>query len=132
MMSELEIITHNGKTSFLPGEVVAGQVSWATDRPPELIELRLFWRTEGKGTRDVKVVQSLMFEKTRWQATRDFKFQLPDSPYSFSGKLISLIWALELVITPTNETARLDIIVSPTESEIMLYGGQQAFPASGT
>lgn len=131
-MSELEIRTHNDKTSFLPGEVVAGQVSWATDSPPGLIELRLFWRTQGKGTRDVKVVQSLTFENPRWQGAREFRFQLPDAPYSFSGKLISLIWALELILTSTNETERLDIIVSPTNSEILLYGGQQAFPASGT
>ena len=131
-MSELEIRTHNDKTSFLPGEVVAGQVSWATDSPPGLIELRLFWRTQGKGTRDVKVVQSLTFENPRWQGGREFRFQLPDAPYSFSGKLISLIWALELILTSTNETERLDIIVSPTNSEILLYGGQQAFPASGT
>ena len=131
-MSEFEIRTRDDKTRFLPGEVLDGQVSWATDSPPGLIELRLFWRTEGKGTRDVKVVESRIFDNPRRQETRDFRFQLPDGPYSFSGKLISLIWALELIVTSTNETERLDILVSPTDSEIMLYGGRQAFPASGT
>lgn len=132
MMSQLEIRTRDDRVRFLPGDVLAGQVSWATESPPGLIELRLFWRTQGKGTRDVKVVQSVMFENPRRQETRDFRFQLPDGPYSFSGKLISLIWALELVISSTKETERLDILVSPTDSEIMLYGSQQAFPASGT
>ncbi|HJQ69278.1 MAG TPA: hypothetical protein VKA70_09910 [Blastocatellia bacterium] len=131
-MSELEIRTRDDKTSFLPGEVLEGQVSWATESAPELIELRLFWRTQGKGTRDVSVVQSILFENPRWQGTRDFRFQLPDGPYSFSGKLISLIWALELIVTSTNETERLDILVSPTGSEIMLPGGTHALPLSGT
>ena len=131
-MSELEIKTRGDKTSFLPGEVVEGQVSWATESAPGMIELRLFWRTQGKGTRDMSVVQSLMFENPRWQGTRDFRFQLPEGPYSFSGKLISLIWALELIVTSTNETERLDILVSPTGSEILLPGASLAFPPSGT
>jgi hypothetical protein len=131
-VNELEITTRDGKTGFLPGEVVAGHVTWMFDSPPGMIELRLFWRTQGKGTKDVKVVDSLTFDNARPQEAREFRFQLPDGPYSFSGKLISLIWALELVRTSTDETARLDILVSPTGSEVLLYGGQQAFPASGT
>jgi len=131
-MSELEIRTRGDRTKFLPGEVLAGQVSWATDSPPGLIELRLFWRTQGKGTRDVKVVDRKIFENPRRQETCDYRFQLPDGPYSFSGRLISLIWALELIVTSTDETERLDILVSPIDTEILLSGGQHIFPPSGT
>jgi hypothetical protein len=130
-MSELEIKTRGDKFSFLPGEELAGQVSWQLDSPSR-IELRLFWRTEGKGTKDVKVVDRINFDNMKRQESREFKFQLPDGPYSFSGKLISLIWALELVVTSTDETERLEIVVSPTKSEILLYGEQHAFPPRGT
>jgi hypothetical protein len=130
-MSELEIKTRGDKLSFLPGEELAGQVSWLLDSPSR-IKLRLFWRTEGKGTKDMKVVDRINFDNLKRQESREFKFQLPDGPYSFSGKLISLIWALELVVTSTDQTERLEIVISPTKSEILLYGGQQAFPPSGT
>jgi hypothetical protein len=45
---------------------------------------------------------------------------LPEGPYSFSGKLISLIWALELACSPGSETVRREITVSPTGHEIVL------------
>jgi hypothetical protein len=45
---------------------------------------------------------------------------LPLAPYSFSGKLISLIWGLELVLEPSQETARFEFTLSPTGEEIML------------
>ena len=119
-MSELEIRTRDEKTIFLPGAELAGEVVWHTDAEPGPVELRLFWHTEGKGTRDVEVVSRIKFNGPARQDRRDFSFQLPASPYSFSGKLISVIWALELVLPSTNETERLEIVISPTEAEIAL------------
>ena len=122
-MSELEIKTRDDRTVFLPGEKLAGQVMWRLESPPGTAELRLFWRTEGKGTKDVNIVDKITFDNPRQQGVRDFQFQLPDGPYSFSGRLISLVWALELVLGTTWGTERLEIIVSPTMSEVVLSGG---------
>ena len=119
-MSELEIKTRDDRTEFLPGEELAGEVLWQSDSAPGLVELRLFWHTEGKGTRDVGVIGTLNFSVPGRQDRRDFRFQLPDSPYSFSGKLVSIVWALELVLMSSGETERLEILVSPTRSEIAL------------
>jgi hypothetical protein len=119
-MSELEIRTRDDKTAFLPGEELAGVVSWRSDSEPGQVELRLFWHTEGKGTRDVKVVETISFSVPGRQDRRDFRFQLPDSPYSFSGKLVSVIWALELVLLLSGETERLEIVMSPTRAEVAL------------
>ena len=122
-MSELEIRTRDDRTTFLPGEVLTGYVTWMVEKPPGRVELRLFWRTEGKGTKDVNIVDKIAFDNPRSQERRDFRFQLPDGPYSFSGQLISLVWALELVLGTTWGTERLEIIISPTKSEIALSGG---------
>ena len=122
-MSELEIRTRDDRTAFLPGEELTGYVSWMLDKPPGRVELRLFWRTEGKGTKDVNVVDKIAFDNPRQQERRDFRFQLPDGPYSFSGQLVSLVWALELVPGTGWGTERLEIIISPTKSEIALSGG---------
>ena len=119
-MIELEIRTREDRTDFLPGEELAGEVSWQTDSAPGPVELRLFWHTEGKGTRDVEVIESISFNVPGRQDRRDFRFQLPESPYSFSGKLISVVWALELVLPSTGDTERIDIVISPTRAEIAL------------
>jgi hypothetical protein len=119
-MSEMEIRTSGDGTGFLPGEELAGEVSWKCDSDPGPVELRLFWHTEGKGTRDVKVIETLSFSVPGRQDRRDFRFRLPDSPYSFSGKLISVIWALELVLLSSGETERLEIVVSPSRTEVAL------------
>src|SRR5882762_9547709 len=119
-MTELEITTRLDKTNFLPGEELAGEITWQTDSTPGRVELRLFWHTQGKGTRDVEVVETMSFDNAGRQDRRSFQFQLPDSPYSFSGKLISVVWALELVLGSTGETERLEIVISPTRSEIAL------------
>ena len=122
-MSELEIRTRDDRTEFLPGEELTGYVTWMLDKLPGKVELRLFWRTEGKGTKDVNIVDKIIFDNARQQERRDFRFQLPNGPYSFSGRLISLIWALELVLGAAWGTERLEIIISPTKSEITLSGG---------
>jgi hypothetical protein len=48
-MSDLEIRTRDDKTDFLPGEEIAGEVSWHADGAPGSAELRLFWHTQEKG-----------------------------------------------------------------------------------
>ena len=42
--------------SLKPGEVLKGRVGWQSDTPITSAELRLFYYTKGKGTRDVDVV----------------------------------------------------------------------------
>ncbi len=119
-MSELHVVTSDNRTEFLPGALIEGRVSWQLDKPAEAIEVRLFWYTRGKGTEDVNVVDMVRFDQPSQSDDRSFRFTLPEAPYSFSGKLISLIWALEVVALPSKEVARLDITLSPTGREIVL------------
>jgi len=119
-MSSLRIATQQQKTSFLPGEEVQGAVSWSLEKQPKSAEVRLFWYTEGKGTRDLAIVAQESFAQPKQNDERAFRFSLPEAPYSFSGKLISLIWAVELVIEPGDHAERVQIIVSPTGKEAVL------------
>jgi len=119
-MEPLAIEIQNGANAFLPGETVEGTVSWQLDQPAVTVELRLFWYTQGKGDQDVGVVSTTPFGNPEIQDRRAFRVQLPDGPYSFSGKLISLVWALELVVEPGSRASRTEITVSPTRMEILL------------
>jgi len=112
--------THDGTTSFRPGDTVEGTVRWQLAEPPESIELRLFWSTEGKGDQDLVVVETIPFDNPGAQDRRTFRVRLPAGPYSFSGKLITLSWALEAVAQPGEEAGNLSLVVSPTGEEIRL------------
>ena len=119
-MSEVAIAIDGSKRVFSPRDAVSGRVSWSLAEVPQSVELRLGWSTEGKGTKDCEIVQTLSFQPLRTNESRDFKLVLPEGPYSFSGKLISLKWALEAEVAPSGETAGEDIVLSPFAEEVLL------------
>ena len=125
-MSELKILLRDERLNFRPDETIEGVAGWRLDQPPKSVELRLLWFTRGKGTEDVGVVNSMNFPSPQIEEGRKFSFTLPQDPWSFSGQLISVIWALELVAQPGNHSTRLEIIVSPTGHEIQLHAHASA------
>ena len=116
----LRIDLGEARPAFAPGDEVRGSVKWARAFPPELIELKLIWTTSGRGSEDVEVVETIAFENPELEGMRSFRLRLPDSPYSFSGKLVSLTWMLELVVRPEDAAERLTIIIAPNNKEITL------------
>ena len=119
-MSELNIDLCDSKTSYAPGEMVRGAVQWNLEANPRRLDLSLLWYTAGKGTRDVSVIETVAIDNPGSFGSQDFAFTLPYGPYSFSGKLISLIWVIELTCAPSEKTVRQEITVSPTGREIVL------------
>ncbi|HTL59224.1 MAG TPA: hypothetical protein VL361_26360 [Candidatus Limnocylindrales bacterium] len=119
-MNELKIDLADARTAYEPGEEVAGSVSWQFDKPARDVELRLFWFTRGRGIEDAGVIETIRFEQPLQQETRLFRLQLPQAPYSFSGKLISLVWALELVSESGKAVSRQEIVMAPAGKEVQL------------
>jgi hypothetical protein len=116
--SELTVDLVGGKLAFAPGEELRGSASWSLDGDPESVEVRLFWRTEGKGTQDVGIADSIAFEGPGRKDRREFRLKIPDGPYSFSGKLVAIVWSVEVVAEPGSQAGRQDIVVSPTGKPI--------------
>lgn len=119
-MNELSVELDEGRTVYRPGDAVRGTAMWKLDEPPDAIEIRLGWYTEGKGTTDAAIVHTLHEERPGRSGSNPFEFELPPGPYSFSGSLITLVWTVELAIEPDGEHASATIIVSPTDDEIAL------------
>ena len=119
-MNQLKLGTRDNRTEFRPGEEIARAAGWQLDQPPQSVEVRLFWFTRGKGTEDVGVMDTVRFEQPQREEARPFRFTAPAEPYSFSGKLISLVWAIELVVQPGPDSSRLELTLSPTGKEILL------------
>ncbi len=119
-MEKLSIRLREDQTSFTPRQSIQGTVQWSLPTNPPTLELLLFWYTSGKGTRDVGIVETQTIDSSGACGSKEFAFTLPEGPYSFSGKLVSLIWALELTCPKTDDTVRREITVSPTGQEIVL------------
>jgi len=105
---------------FKPREIIQGIAKWGLNKKIEFIEIRLFWYTKGKGNIDVELAQVVKIEQPPNVGEKDFAFTAPNGPYSFSGKLISLIWAIELITKPATENARVEFFISHTGAEILL------------
>lgn len=108
------------QTDFSPRDTVMGEVAWQLDAPPKSAELRLLWRTSGRGSPDVGIVETVPFPNPQATETRPFALKLPEGPYSFSGALITLQWALELTTDPGDQTANLEITVAPEGRAVSL------------
>jgi hypothetical protein len=117
-VSTLRIATTGNGTWFHPGGTLDGAISWEIAPGAAALELRLFWYTSGKGTEEAEIVDSLRVERPETAGERPFRFDLPEGPCSFSGRLITLRWALELVLEPSEEVERLDLLVAPRPVEI--------------
>lgn len=119
-MHTLTIQLEQSKTAFRPGDVVAGTVRWQLEKQAKEMELRLLWYTRGKGDEDAGLVDTITFDQPGLSDQRSFRFTLPNGPYSFSGSLISLTWALELSAMPGDACERKELTVAPTGREILL------------
>jgi len=119
-MSRLHLELADSKLKYRPGEALEGVAFWELDAAPRSVEVRLFWRTQGKGTVDVEVVQALPFTGVGARDRRPFRFLLPRGPYSVSGSLVSVVWGVEVVAEPGGDASSTEITLSSTGEEVRL------------
>ena len=119
-MVDLRVELENPEAIFRPGETIQGTASWSLAEAPEALEVRLFWFTQGKGDRDIGIVETTALDGAGREGGRDFTFTAPPAPLSFSGKLISLVWAVELVALPEGDAGRRELVISHTGEEIRI------------
>ena len=119
----------NNRTAFDSGERIAGLIRWSElSEPIEGTEVRLIWYTQGKGDPEVTIVEQQIFPTTLATGQSKFEFTAPDGPYSFSGKLISLIWAVEVIALPRRDSESVNIVIAPNGKEVVLSDDAKAVP----
>ena len=96
-MAEFKLETRDHRNAFAPGERIDGIAGWDLAEPAKWVEVRLFYRTAGKGDEDAAIVDSQRFEQPPPVDAQAFEFTAPDGPLSYEGRLIELRWGLELV-----------------------------------
>jgi len=116
-MIKIELAKH--EANFVPAERIAGTVTWSEAEGTSM-EVRLIWYTVGKGDRDFGLVATHQVSKFEPSGSERFGFDAPTRPQSFSGKHISLQWAVEVIIFPSQTSQRANLMISNTGSEIIL------------
>lgn len=106
---------------FQPGDEIEGVASWSADAAIDALTLRLGWHTEGRGDREAAVAEQSKIEDPPREGRQAFSFSAPESPYSFSGKLVSLVWEVSLQAYPGKEVVAEVVTISPTGREIALH-----------
>lgn len=120
-MNQLEIQIDGGRTEFEPGETIVVHLNWSLPEPPESLKLQLVWNTIGKGTTDRGLEKTIAIDASGREGTHRVELTLPAAPYSFSGKLVSLVWALELMAKRPRAEFRTEMTIAPGRSEILLH-----------
>jgi hypothetical protein len=118
----VELHLEGGRTAFKPGETASGTLAWDLPETPASLELRVFWRTEGKGTQDLELVRTVAVPGGGPTGERSFALPLPGFPYSYAGTLISIVWHLEAVALPSGASQAVPIVISPTGAPIAPAG----------
>ena len=116
----LHIKTEGDVKEFAPGVILRGEASWELQSPPSNVMVALIWYTEGKGTQDSGVGAQHTFENPASLERRQFSLTVPEAPYSCSGTLISIRWAIELSCDDDEDAVRFPILVSPWVTEVNL------------
>jgi hypothetical protein len=126
-VSQLRIETSDGRTCFAPGELLEAVAEWTLDVPADAVALRLLWNTRHSGDENTSIrfedrgiIDQERYLTPETSGRRHWPVQLPNGPYSFCGTLFSLVWALELVVEPGNNSCRFDITVAPHGKDIIL------------
>lgn len=113
------ITLEDPSAAFRPFDEIRGSIAWTLEKAPKSLELRLFWFTRGRGSSEAGVVEVKSLPATHEGGER-FSFKLPGSPYSLSGKLIQLTWALELVADPLGQIGMCEFVLAPEKGTIEL------------
>lgn len=122
-MIELQIAS--GKRAFLPFDVIEANVCWNNVEADE-INVELVWSTKGKGTVDEYTACVIPIALSgRRSGNEKVKIKAPIGPYSFSGKLISLIWYVVARAKDDADYAEIEIVIAPEGKEIELPQGIQ-------
>jgi len=102
-----------------PSGRIKVKVTWAALKADSM-NINLLWFTSGKGDEDIEIVETRELEHIGSDGERHVEFDLPGQPYSFSGKLISLHWAIEAVPKTNEESKMIEFVLSPTGKEVLL------------
>jgi len=130
-MVQMRIELTGGRAAFEPGDVITGTVRWeGAAHGVREAEIQLVWSTSGHGDPETAVAASMGFVNPLAEDQRPFQLRLPRTPWSFSGRLITLAWAVRLMINRGAAMEHCPITVGPGGAGVVLHQGDGPRPAA--
>ena len=98
---------------FAPGDTLVLNLASGGSPPAGPITVRLGWFTEGRGTGDAEIVWSKELPAFPPGVDRSVETLLPRAPWSFSGKLVSVSWRLEVLDSKGEPLISAPLVIAP-------------------
>ncbi len=116
----INIEVEYNNTEYTPGESISGKLLWngESKKQGKKVSLHLLYCTEGKSSEKSEVIEVLEFPLEQKSAA--FSFVLPDGPYSFKGKNLSLNWYLEAALPVGKVSTNYQFTLTHNGKEIIL------------
>jgi hypothetical protein len=122
-MNVIQAGLRENRTSYNPADTLSGAIRWESDEEVRAVEVRLIWFTRGKGTGDVGLVAAETWDHPGKSGVQSFSFTLPEEPWSFTGRLITLTWAVEAVLLPSKLSDRVEFVMARGGKPLSLQRG---------
>ena len=119
-MDKISIQLKNDKISYCPGEKISGEVEWNFTQEVKDITINVFWYTEGIGEQDSEIAVNEIIKLPLKSDRQSFEIELPMGPYSYSGQITSLKWAIEATSLKDKVKAVKEFSMTPGNKEIIL------------
>lgn len=119
-MDKISIQLKDGKISYQPGEKINGELEWDLNQEVENIAINVFWYTEGIGNQDSEIAGTEIIKSPLKSDRQSFEIELPMAPYSYSGQISSLKWAIEATVLKDKVKDVKEFSMMPGNKEIIL------------
>ena len=114
MADQLRLEMLDDRIKFRPGATIEGIAALELERPVRHLHVHLCWHTEGRGTEDAAVVDTVTFDDPKPIDAQIFRFTAPNGPYSYDGSLIAIQWRIEIEAKGVKTTPHVPLVISPT------------------
>jgi hypothetical protein len=127
-MDKISIQLKDGKISYQPGEKLRGELEWNLTQEVNDITINIFWYTEGAGDQDSEIAVTETIKMPLKSDRQSFEIELPIAPYSYSGQITSLKWAIEASTLQEKVKDVKEFSMTPGNKEIILPEVKEKIP----
>lgn len=94
------------------GGILKGVVRYYNVGGPKLT-LFFRWKTAGKGSTNTEVVYEEPFDNEGEEQWHAFEIPVPERPWSYAGKLLSIVWELEVKAREAEDAVHEVLVTQP-------------------
>lgn len=119
-MDNITLFLKDGKITYRPGETIRGELLWDLSQEVQDITINIFWYTNGIGEQDSEIAVTEKISMPLQKGRQSFEIELPLAPYSYTGQITELQWAIEATTMKDKVKDVKEFSMTPDKREIVL------------